>query len=181
MSGSGQSLKRWRSDITINGTAKKDLFMAMNDEITQAIQKNLPAAVAGELKSYLAQAEADKEQIVRLSDKVAQLRQACEIGDKALKDAQEKLAAHVAIDKRLAEVTEKENRLAVTLAEARASAAERRAEDIHALVGTVFKNPTVKRSLYENQGMNQQYNSQTGGTIAVPNGTTTITEETVED
>lgn len=38
-------------------------LMTVNDEISKAIQQNLPSAVAFELKTYLESAEADKQSL----------------------------------------------------------------------------------------------------------------------
>jgi hypothetical protein len=48
--------------------------MSLNDEISQAIQNNLPAAVAEELRSYLEQSEKDKRQIEQLMKENARLQ-----------------------------------------------------------------------------------------------------------
>lgn len=153
--------------------------MSLNDEITQAIQKNLPAAVAGELKLYLAQAEKDKEAIEALKNKVSKLEEQNKNGQRAYDELEGKYKTLADLKLRDDSISERERNLEVTLANHKVNAAEGRANVIQSLVETIFKNPVTRRSIQKVDHVTSNYN-QAGQYVPTKIGET-VTEEEKEE
>lgn len=154
--------------------------MNLNEEITLAIQKNLPAAVAGELKSYLEEAEKNKILIIELQENNKELRDSYNTTYNNCHNLEIKLNQHKTLDIREAEILKQENNLKVTIAQIELTHALKRADIIQELVSTIFKNPTMRRSLTKSDSMNNKYDSRSGQYIDTKTGEY-ITEETTEE
>lgn len=112
----------------------------LNEDILDAVKKNLPAVAATELGKYIEQAEKDKNLLPQTKAELDSY--------KAKYSAIEKELAHyLALNLRKENIDEQERNLRVVLADAKATEAERRSKDIFDLVGVVFKNPVVRQNL----------------------------------
>lgn len=119
--------------------------MSINEEINKAIQNNLPAATAAELAKYIEKAEAaftEVQDINRRLDKITKDRDRLieDIG-KFRKDSD----VHGDLKKRENEVGNRENNLQVLIFQIKMEEAEKRADGIHKLAATVFRNRSMTR------------------------------------
>lgn len=116
-------------------------------EMEEVIRKNLPEATAITLKQYLEEAEGIKAKL-----KIAQLSVQARDGELTLLRADiSALKGRVQQDGELALrekiVTARENQLALDMATLKAAEAEKRADVAYKLAETVFRNPTLVRSV----------------------------------
>ena len=116
----------------------------MEQDIRDAIEKNLPATVGDVLKKRLTEADSDRRALESASEDVARLRSENEVL-KAECDAFNK--RWVDINKREAAVASREQ--AADLVECKISGATQRANDVFRLAEIVFRNPTLKYSRSE--------------------------------
>lgn len=152
-------------------------------DIKSAIEKNLSSEVGSVLMKRLKEAESDRAALADERDIVAALRKANEDKDKKLRSDQDadKLATALAgraaaLDTRERELEKREAR--AELNEYKVTAADQSCHRLFALVETIFRKPTILRTISENgtepapAGATGQYPQ----TIQVQK-TTQITEE----
>lgn len=118
----------------------------MLDQIQEVVRKNLPAEVGEQLKQFMKEAEA------RAYDLKTAVKQ-CDDLAKKLADASAQIINLTSqlntagdLAKREKEVTARENKLEVTMAQAEARSAERALNSVQGLVETVFRNPRIVRT-----------------------------------
>lgn len=136
----------------------------LEQEIKDAIAKQLPAQVGDVLRSRLEQAQKDAEDLSVVKDRFEVLRNENAELRKQLARESAKLLAHGELEKREAEVTKRENKLAVELAEARAKNSETSTAALFNLMQIVFKNPTIKEQVFGSIGGHSGNNYQAQAT-----------------
>lgn len=121
--------------------------MSIDKAISQAIQDNLPAATTRELNKYLTQAKENEaelnkrmELIKKQSDEIVELRDKLEAYKK-----KESKYSELSIRER--QIEKRENTLEVKIAQEAVVQAEKRANGIHQLAETVFRNRSMTREV----------------------------------
>lgn len=117
--------------------------MSLKTEISQSIQKNLPAAVAEELKSYLEQAKADKAALQEKTGQCEKARLALEEATKERDELRSRVLAEVELETKRLELEARERAMDLKLAIADRLAAEKTCNAVLELTRIVFKNPTL--------------------------------------
>lgn len=135
----------------------------LSTEIQKAIKEQLPNMVAIELETYIKQAEVDKINLITA-------KAAAEALDRQVSNLQEKLGQLEALEltqgKLNAErvvIEEDKRNLRVTLAEARAEAAQAGKSDIYNLVHGLFRNIEFRKNLKESVPIASSYSSDYNG------------------
>jgi uncharacterized protein YydD (DUF2326 family) len=142
--------------------------MTISSAVSEAINKELPNAVAQELKAFIERANKDASRNEFLEDQVKEL-------EKNKKELSVEVQDLRALQLRKSELDEKERGMKVEMAELKVEEAEKRAELAYNLVDRVFKNPVVKKQAF---GSTSVWNPQYSGMASVPtNETTTETTE----
>lgn len=144
--------------------------MSLKEEISKAIEKNLPAAVAEELGEYLREAESNKSTAQYLRGQVSRLEEKNESLEEELKKHKENSQAQEKLTARERGVEDRERALELEVARIKLEEANKRADIVHALAGTIFRNPVVKRTAVESThfgsrwdyNQNRNVDSETG-------------------
>lgn len=119
------------------------MLTELNNEVTEAIKKNLPSAVADELKNYISEAQTTKlqlQQAIRLEEASDERYQNC---SRQLGVAQKELET---FQKREREFKESETKIAVALMKAAVSDAK--LEGAMEVTRLVFSNNIIKRDVF---------------------------------
>lgn len=114
--------------------------MGINLAITDAIQKELPSAVASELQKYIEEAEKNKSSMGNLQDLNAKYF-------KELSDLRSNVDELTKLNLRKEGIDEQERNLKLEVANIKLVEAEKRAETIFVLVDRIFKNPVVTKTI----------------------------------
>jgi hypothetical protein len=118
----------------------------MLEDLQEVIRKNLPAEVGSALKARLTQADSDASQLKRLVDEVVELK-AFKAEARRLDTLEQALEARrVGLDLR-----EQTLAFAELTAKLKTASSDQRVADIKELVGMVFRNPSVQRSVHVRQ------------------------------
>lgn len=146
---------------------------ALSKDIQDAIQKNLPAQVAGTLGDFIRQAEADKNALtsIRISEKV---------------QSEKLVAAQIDRDTARAElVSLKQREAAIKDAERQLLIAQKDVEKANAvvdatrnIVAQVFANTLVKKTIYENRSVPMPNNAYAGAPPTYANDSHSLNETT---
>lgn len=123
--------------------------MSINDAVTLAIQENLPSAVAGELTKYIAEAEANVLRIKRLEEFAETAREDLKQKNKLIKAYEDTASTYSDLKAKEHDINIRERNLEISILQIKVAESEKRAEGIHRLAETVFKN----RSLTKNETM----------------------------
>lgn len=113
----------------------------MLDQIQEVVRKNLPAELGEQLKKHLADAETWKRERDHANAKLEDANRAVGTANYKIADLEGKLKLAGDLDKREKDVTAREVKIDVTLANLKAVEAEKRADAVTALAGQVFRNP----------------------------------------
>jgi len=154
----------------------------MSLEIQESIQKNLPAQVAGELKTYLERAQKNETELERVSKNYLELQKIYEEQKKSL----QAYTAEVTEMNKFAEkleklekiLAEREFKLDMTVLKVKLEESEKRSQEAVNIVGLVFKSPVYRRNIQENL-YNQQIYDNNGQQQNVPCGSSKM--ETAEE
>ena len=126
----------------------------MNEEIREAIEKNLPTQVAGEMKKALEKLEDLEEAYVvvtkandALLDENKQLKAQLSNWEKMSNDIKIRKCNVVVREK---VVTDREIKLDLTISEKYRECAEQKVAMLENMMNTVFKNTVVRKSVLEN-------------------------------
>ena len=122
----------------------------MLEQIQEIVRKNLPAEVGDQLRQYMKDAESWNSSMKRLEREVADHKAKLAERDAEIADLKKQLAKAGSLTERERIVGERENKLAVTLAEAKAAEAEKRSDGIYQLAAMVFRNPVFKSREFGN-------------------------------
>lgn len=117
--------------------------MTLTSQIEQAIKDNLPAAVAGELATFIKQANADKATVLGLQMRLDDSEKTFQLLKKQHDEAIETLSKYRELETREKAVQERENKFEVEVANNRVLAAETQNKALYTLVETVFRNPRL--------------------------------------
>lgn len=145
----------------------------MLDQIQEVVRKNLPAEVGEQLKKHLADAQTWKGERDYAQKRLEDANRSITLKDEEIADLKAKLKNAGDLSRRESEVTAREIKLDVTLANMRADSALARLEDVKGLAETVFRNPRIVRAFSESDSnpMRDQY-----GNINYQTRTRSVTE-----
>lgn len=121
----------------------------MIEQIQDVIRKNLPSEVGDQLRKLLTEGESIKKERDQLAERLGATSNQVISQASEITKLKETLAQHTALAKREADCLIRENRLDVTMAENRAMAAEVKAQTVFDLANVVFRNPVLKRTVFE--------------------------------
>lgn len=150
----------------------------LTEEIKESIRKNLPEQVGEALKVRLEDAEGMERKITELTDDLQDAEREVDTVKAQRGKAIEECGKLEALRLKAETVAESENRLKVTIAEIQRDAANERVEAVERIVSLVFKNPTIKKTAYENGTTPVQDNS--GYVTQQSKSSSTDTTETTE-
>lgn len=151
--------------------------MSISQSVQDAINKELPSMVAGELRDYIAQAEQWKRDSASRADQVTALMAELSATKAKLDELKQLKLDSEALDKRKLELDEQQREMKVVMAELKVHEAISRSNDIFNLVDRLFRNVEVKRSLAGNMPYYTPPTGQgSGGFIGQQNVQTTTTE-----
>ena len=138
--------------------------MSMEEKIKEAIANDLPNQVGQELQKRLVKAEQDAADLKSCKKLNTDYLQATKDRDEKIKELEAKLNKQETTDKKLKEIKEAEQQMAVTLAELKKSAAERERDTVIKLVEKVFGHPSVTIERFGSKDVavpNDHYNTPT--------------------
>lgn len=139
--------------------------MSLSEDVKKAIEKDLPNLVGKELQKYITEAEDLKATYSNLLEENTRTRK--------LVDAQEQeLAMLRGLNLSRLELAEKERDLKVVLAEAKAANSELLVRQAFDMVGMVFRNQTISKTIFES---GSKYNSGCNESISKEHTETTTT------
>lgn len=130
---------------------------ALQKEITEAIEKQLPAQVGDLLKKRLVKAEEDEVKVAQLHELLNTKREAISNLEAKLSKYQELDAYKKLLDDRENTISLKERNIKVFEAELKTVEAEKRVNEMFNLVGTVFRSPVFRSSYNKNDSCTQEY------------------------
>ncbi len=126
----------------------------INDAIQKAIKDNLPAAVAGELATFIEQANKDARVLNNQEADIRVLQQSIKSKDEEILQIRILLNKYSDWEKREAAVLAAQNKLEVTLAEKDKAAAENALSKIYTLTEIAFRNPRIVHSEFSSRQEN---------------------------
>lgn len=158
----------------------------LNEEISQAIQKNMPAAVADELKSFITKAQQTETLLTSAKADLKRAEQQIDTLKARIADEAELAAREVNLANGLKELAAAQLKLTHESAQNRANVAEGKLDIALSLFATVFKNPELRTVVMESTNVVLPAGTPQPGQSYVPqpnvmpvnNSTTTITSET---
>lgn len=137
----------------------------MLEQIQEVVKKNLPQEIGDQLRKHLADAEATARRLQMAEADLQEKKRLLIERDNEVSRLQALLKAAGDVEKREKDALARENKLDVTLADQRATAAEHRAEQVKELFTLVFRNPRLMRTLSESESIPVQqggyYQTQT--------------------
>lgn len=145
----------------------------MLDQIQEIVRKNLPAEVGDQLKKHLQDAEATARKLQMVEDDLKAKRQDLLQRDAEIARLNGLLKTSGDLDKREKDVTAREIRQEIAIADIKRLEAEKRAEGLFTLVGQVFRNPRFVTN--ESSSINKP--TATGG-MHYTNDSKTTTQDT---
>lgn len=120
----------------------------MLEQIQELVRKSLPAEVGDQLRKYMIDAQTWESNVKRLTREAEDQEKRLAGASAKVAELEAKLKLAGELDARQKDISHRENRLAVTLAQNCAQEAEKRAQGIFDLAAMAFRNPTFKRSEY---------------------------------
>ena len=126
--------------------------MDITKELEEVIKKNLPEATASTLKKYLEEAEENKKKLTANTVLVDNSTKVIGALNVEITELRGRVKTEGELVARERAVSDKENKLEVTLANLKTIEAEKRADAVYNLAGIVFKNPSFTRTISRNGG-----------------------------
>ena len=126
---------------------RRKIAMDINKEMEEMIKKNLPEATATTLKKYIEEAEGNKKKLTTNTELIDYNSKAILALNLELAELKNRVKTEGELVARERDVSDKENKLDVTLANLKVAEAEKRADAIYNLAGIVFKNPSFTRAI----------------------------------
>ncbi len=136
----------------------------MEAEIKKIIEENLPAQVGDVLKKRLEQADRDVDTIKTLETNLKKRTGELKEANKEIETLRERWLRDDELKQRDETLTKRENKINVFQAELRAQEAQNRADEIFSLVDSVFKNPRIRKSIFNQH----EYHNEKGGNVLFP-------------
>ena len=121
-------------------------------EMEEVIKKNLPEATASTLKKYIEEAEENKRKLTANTAAADYNTKAILALNVEIAELKDRVKTETELVSREKVVSDKENKLEVTLANLKVAEAEKRADAVYNLAGIVFKNPSFTRAISRNGG-----------------------------
>ena len=142
----------------------------MKQDILDAIKKNLPEMVAGELKEHLENYDVLEINVKKLEDQLETLTTLNKNLEKENVKLKKLNIRSEELDKKEMEVNAEKRNLKVTMAELKAEEANKRSSQLYTLVDKVFGHPNVTITKTTNQAVpNDHYISTNYETDTVTN------------